>query len=1241
MIDIILAILTLGLVIFRLSHITEKTRKDAWRWWHVPWCALLFTLVMYYLYYKWDIPSTSLFDLFYEDYQIEVVYCLLCYLIWIPVARMLKTRSMHARFIYLFRKVFKNNDPGKDKALPFPYFYYGEEVRSKAGRVFYSQTLKAVAFLVALVYAVSFVVVYYAEIDFYLISAFGILGILPILEYYIYLNAEVLAEEEVIDEGNDVGESDFDELWRLFVDRFDNYSVAWKKDADHEYAEKSENGFDKDIENLFSAFKEKRDGIIEDCDLVTAFSKLVPFFMQVIKEGRYVLVAFDIPKHFTPNDGKTFMDEIAQKLKQTLEDHFPEVNQIINFTVYDERSTDETFRNSVIMAPLSLLARKGLKDSHWLNNLGLITVVNVFDKGVSNLYESRKFFYMLHSVNTQYQILAISTCRKDIEPSFHQTWLTRKKMEEIKMKPYPRGARQYFLGYNFEEYPCRFAKVLRAKPTDPLYSGSEMLVFPLTTKVDDVQKTVTPVHNLDLAYTNTLEAIEEFNRFNNWLKKDFSVSAESITEMVDSHMLPVDEVVEEQVFSVIYDHENNAPVVYSKWMHLGYKENFSIVISKPYMFRDYFNDNHDYFVATPFSALQPRMCMSRVTLAIILLDLLRHHPQEEKQLKSHLLNYYEESEIVSVPSTLRDLFRTYFSADIADGLRTEEEIVFDGKEYQVNVIYTLNADTISLPYLDIITVKDTADNVLFDILQDLMCQNYVKGQYHSFSGRSYKILDYDDTNKTLRVQFDSISNVLFYKPVQRIVLSGPRVPIKDLKYEESWYHTVTQQRLSIKMEGFETRLSVKNLNWISFERYSSPLHDSSSRMIPATDAERVYRRGKVLKVSFYYLQKPVYLEHIEEIRDGLQILLYEAMQSLFPHHAQYLIVASEGKRKPNWPEQTELPWILSDFQDKTTMDGEPKDDTRPSLTYYFIEDAHIDLGLIGALSKDNLWYLMEYVFDYLMWLTEKANYPEGYTEYLTKKDADKLSFLKYGGSELPAGLKDIDLLINFIKDYFSTGDLDLLAKSRLRISDKEYGNCDFCGKEMKNSEMTRLGDGRMRCPDCSEDAVDTESQFRQLCDKAKELFKSYLDIDFSTIPHEAKLISAVGLHKMRGYEFNITNGYDARKILGLAWDKQKDVFYVENGRKPIDTLEIIVHEMTHIWEYQDKGFAKVKTANEDWVEGLAVWTELYLMGKYGLDKEKDRQKWLERTDEYGRGLKYIMRICPDNPYKYIKSVNAI
>ena len=1135
------------------------------------------------------------------------------YLVWILLQKLLRKSKVEDYFLRIYRKIAANSD---EKVLPFPYLCVGDEIRVRVGQKFYRWTLKLFAFAFALIYSSGLL------FSTSWIPPLALIGLLPIIEYYVYLCADVPVEE-VEEETKPIAPAliknrDFEKLWEAYVETFDNYVVAWRRpNPFKDQVQELLLNKDVTITHLMDSIRrDNKDCIIENIDLSDAFTKLEPFFTIVEKSGRYVLIALDIPMHFTYNCDTTYIDDIAEKMSEMMHK---------NVVVYTEEQTQDALHNSIIITPLSLLLRQKI-DEKWLRKIGLITVVNISDKGVANIYECRRFSFLLESVNKDVQMIFITPDRKGMESSVANTWLTKVNIDEQKMRQFPIASQLYFIGYNAEEFRERYKKILSNNSPVTLYAGSEIAPIALSTKLNGNDKVSTPIHYFELAYSDAIEGKEELKRNISYLKSQLlHVSDAEIQDNIINHFLPLVSISEDQLLSVIYDQENNAPAEYLKWVHLGKTDNLTIVLSKPYLFRDYFNANHDYFVSAPFQSLQPHLCKSRVTLAIILFHLLQQSKIEEKDLREFLNRYYDEKEIISVPRLVQDLFKKYFDINLTQNIKTESSVYFDEGQYQHKVDYSIVlTDAIRLPYLDTITIKDNGGNVLFEILQDLVFQNFNTGHIHSFSGRPYRIGDYSEENKTLTVSTtDNSSNVIFYKPVQIVTVSGDREPIRDMDLGAiRWRHRITSEPLSIQLEGFETDLSVATTQWYEFSKYSLLGGDSTYRK--ATTPIRNYKKGKVLKVSFSYVHKPEYAKRKEDIRKGLQILLYESMQSLFPHHAQYLIVSSYGSG------DSDLPWIFNQF----ICDDIEEPNT---LSYFFIEDAHVDLGLIGALGNpDNIKYLFGFLYDYLTWLTEDGTSAstEGYNEYRNRNGLDKTAFLKYGRDNLPSYF-DIDLLINFIRDIY--GD-DVFTHNHAGGRDKSdiYGFCDFCGARLKNDDMTRLEDGRMRCKECEKEAIDTDEQFQVLCEKAKELFRTQLGIDFNTIPHSGKLISAVELHKMGGKSFSITNGYDVRQLVGLACDSAYDEFFVENGRKPQDTLGIICHEMTHIWQYNAPEFS-TRLGDKNWMEGLAVWTDLYLSEKFGVsDIEEKRKAWLLRDDEYGIGLKFIMEHCPEDPYEFIR-----
>ena len=1229
MIHAAISSLILLLFVVPLFVTTGRAKKRAYQWWHIPCFALLYVLAAYLLFHIADVSAWPGFNTLYEGYLVEVVYVLLCSVVWQGIRLYLCRESIHNKLIVWYRKGFSARREDRDKVLPFPYFIdHIGMLRSRVGKPFYQRMLGGIIIIVALVYVVFFLLIEYFGIDFYLMSSFGLFGLLPLVEYHHYLKADVPEEEqkEVPTGGNNpLPSSDLEKLWKLYVETFPNYSVAWKRKF-HFDKESGRNNLEK-LNDLMlcltgSGSYKGEAGLLENCNLVEAFTRIAPLFDWAKESGRLVLLVIDIPNHFSKNSHRPYLHDIADELKRLLK-------KDTDLKVYDEFSPESDLNTSILVASVSVLSLRDL-NLEWMKRIGLVTVVNLFDKSVSNLYECLKFSYLLHSVNSQYRMLFITPLLNGVEPAMKNTWLTGSATFEKPVIQYPHSHHQFFIGYNLEDYRERLKQILEVLPSEPLSAGSEMIPIALSHKLGDEDKVITPVHFFDLAYNNIIEGIEELGKY--YSKNNFRpVWEEDMNKRVHCHLLPLDVVGDPQVFSVIFDQNNNAPAAYLKWIHLGRQENFTIVLSKPYLFRDYFNANHDFFVGKPFLALQPLLSKSRITLAVILLEILQKSEVTEQQLRRLLQGYYSQDKLQSVTDVVQQLFSTYFANDLPGKLRARHTIVFDGSKYSHQTTYQLDfSDSINLPYLNKISVMDESDNVLFVIIKDLLCQNFDQGQTHAFNGKPYEVISLDDSSKVLKVRAVNTKQVLFYRPVRSVEIGNERHTIEgmNIKPNSGWKHPVTEQEINLDIEGFETNVSVHVDKWYEFCHYS---YDSS--YFDATlNRNRNYNNGRVLKVTFRFLKKEEYIKRKDDIRKSLQILLYEAMQSVFPHHAQYLVISSVGEG------DSSLPWIFSQLK---CADTEKENE----LSFFFIEDAHIDLGLIAALSSGNTLgtgYLFRYIFDYLIWLIEGEPLPaEDYDEYKNSPNTHKFAFLKYGRNSIPDYF-DADLLINFIRDFFcKKEEVPELLEVVTNRADRPntFGVCDFCRTKMKNSEMQRLNDGRMRCPECSVDAVDTDEQFQKLCEKVKAAFKKHLNIDFSTIPHNAKLISAVELHKKSGLVLPITNGYDVRKYVGMAYNLDTDIFYVENGYKPDITYGIIAHELTHIWQYNSPEFIKMKENHEEYVEGLAVWTDLYLSEKNGMQGiEATRKGWLERDDEYGQGLRFIMNTCPDDPYGYIRNM---
>ena len=204
-------------------------------------------------------------------------------------------------------------------------------------------------------------------------------------------------------------------------------------------------------------------------------------------------------------------------------------------------------------------------------------------------------------------------------------------------------------------------------------------------------------------------------------------------------------------------------------------------------------------------------------------------------------------------------------------------------------------------------------------------------------------------------------------------------------------------------------------------------------------------------------------------------------------------------------------------------------------------------------------------------------------------------------------------------------------KTGIRAITLEEGDhlCDFCGAVMEPGKFEILKDGRERCPECSCTAVRTVRQARELFFASRQQMEKVFGISIRT-PIRVRMVNAKTMAKELGDEFVPTRGMDGR-ALGFARN-------VRNGRKeicletgaPAKSLEsTIVHELTHIWQYENWGDKVPNDEAHLYVyEGMAVWTEVQYMMSTGDSGRAKRYAYnrLQSNDEYGNGLKaYLER----------------
>ena len=183
--------------------------------------------------------------------------------------------------------------------------------------------------------------------------------------------------------------------------------------------------------------------------------------------------------------------------------------------------------------------------------------------------------------------------------------------------------------------------------------------------------------------------------------------------------------------------------------------------------------------------------------------------------------------------------------------------------------------------------------------------------------------------------------------------------------------------------------------------------------------------------------------------------------------------------------------------------------------------------------------------------------------------------------------------------------------------------CDFCGALLDPETTTLLGDGREQCPDCAKTAVYKLKQFKVIY---KDTRKQMTDIFGIKIRDKIKInsVSAAEIAQEFGEVFNPTPGYDGR-TLGFARDNGRGhrMIYIENGSPEIAVRTTIIHELTHIWQYENLMNTDLFNPRDlVAIEGMAVWAEAQYLSCIG---EKERSDaYIEGrsscNDEYGKGM---------------------
>ena len=168
------------------------------------------------------------------------------------------------------------------------------------------------------------------------------------------------------------------------------------------------------------------------------------------------------------------------------------------------------------------------------------------------------------------------------------------------------------------------------------------------------------------------------------------------------------------------------------------------------------------------------------------------------------------------------------------------------------------------------------------------------------------------------------------------------------------------------------------------------------------------------------------------------------------------------------------------------------------------------------------------------------------------------------------------------------------------MTDTVPHKCDYCGKKINaGEEFEVLKDGLERCMDCSALSLKNKKEFVELLEEVKEKYSKHFGVKIYK-PMKVFVVNAERIAKERKVEFKTTNDFDKRsqgfaRHCGSKRDKHE--IWLERGCPIHDIEDTIVHELTHIWQFENWDYKKNKSKygeeNERMLEeGHAMWAQL-------------------------------------------------
>lgn len=621
-------------------------------------------------------------------------------------------------------------------------------------------------------------------------------------------------------------------------------------------------------------------------------------------------------------------------------------------------------------------------------------------------------------------------------------------------------------------------------------------------------------------------------------------------------------------------------------LHCSERSALALVVSPWYMLRDYLSSNIDFFLITrSLSSFlpSPRPLKNTATVAALLYSRMKYNFVHEKILNDNLAAIGYEVEQIGTLSCLADLFQQVFEVDVIDRNLVEEQVKHcyhsDIDNFVEDRQYRLSANidqhlqlTVHCTY----SVRDASGNELCLLPYDQVYQHFLYGQVHGLGGEPYEVQEIDNRGKVIKMVHTNRHASAIYRHVHKVTINhlheGKLKQIFD-KVVNGW---------QIRAEIFELDLTIHTNGYHSFIDGWRHHGYTATPECP----ERRYRNGRALLLN---IQSQDDKEDVScNVVYTLSMLLFELMPTIFPETWRSLLI-NGFSFKGGVHEAEKEGDLLHPFDLLPCFKGKIEVFAQKGATILFVEDTKFDLGMLGALFNNwkTVFNLLE---DYLTWLLEPGC-----------EDQSRTRFLRFGLPDIPETLCLVE--VQELLAGLLAGEPKRLREHRERYrrevtveGSRPPGSfCDFCGNRMSVAMVERLEDGRERCSRCKETAVDSPEELEKVYHQARVLLLAHFNIELRK-NIDLQFTSADAIAKESGGVFQPSAGFDPRAVGFARCGGEQYSIFIENGQPWHMVLATLVHELTHIWQFDHLNTTALKERyGKLLVEGHAMWVELYIL----------------------------------------------